>query len=46
MDCQVCGDKGLEFNIVLIFVQSNTIYFPGGNMFRLTNKSSSNYPVT
>jgi hypothetical protein len=32
--------------LMLNFVQSNTTYFSGGNMFRLTNKSSSGHPVT
>jgi hypothetical protein len=32
--------------IMLNFVQSNTTYFSGGNMFRLTNKSSPGHPVT
>jgi hypothetical protein len=32
--------------IMISFVQSNTTYFSGGNMFHLNNKSSSGHPVT
>jgi hypothetical protein len=31
--------------IILNFVQFNTTYFSGGNIFRLINKSSLGHPV-
>jgi hypothetical protein len=38
--------RSLHIKIMFNFVQSNTTSFSAGNMFRLTNKSSSGHPVT
>jgi hypothetical protein len=41
----MCGDKILYDKLMLKFIESDTTYVSGGNMFRLIIKSSSSYPV-